>query len=137
MVAFHRGRHLRSLGVLTGHTSKNREKERVQPAEEKLHLTVAQSGTTFVEAPGPIATDMPGADNVKPQNLSATSELEAPLSHPAGPSAPFVPPCPHCGRGCKRVSVSREPMTELRNIPSFEQYNLTKHLWGEMRRLSR
>lgn len=108
MVAFHGGNHLRSLGVFYGLISKKRAEKRLEQTEEKLDLS----------------SDAP--------TVSGTG-LANPKRHPRRE----FPPCPHCGPGCKRVSISSATLSELQGIPSFDKNNPTERTLVEMRRLTR
>ena len=107
MAAFQGGNHLRSLGVLYGLISKRRKKERLEQDREKLHLI----------------------ETLEESGAGLVEERSRRLS--------YVPPCPHCGPGCRRVSVSTEPLSELEGIPSFENDDATEDIWREMRDLLR
>jgi hypothetical protein len=108
MAAFQGGNHLRSMGVFYGLISKNREKKRPAQSEEKLHLSITPEGVS-------------GAALVQPKS-----------------SLPrYAPHCPHCGPGCDEVAVSVEPLSELKGIPTTEEYSSAERIWIEMRRLLR
>ena len=55
----------------------------------------------------------------------------APVSGPT--FGAYVPPCPHCGRRCRRVSVSREPISELQDVPHLDENDSTHEIWAYMR----
>ena len=94
-------------------------------------------GATILQGQNVSAPSVSGAPLVDHQDVTSPYLAGAPLVNAQGPSAPcvskaalvqqrdlsdpYVPPCPHCGPGCERVSVSREPMTELQDIPSFAE----------------
>lgn len=152
MAAFQSGKHLRSQGVLNGKTTQKRKEKRLERELEKLHLIApSQSGATLGRPDGPI-TSCPHASNIRTQDISCLLESEStsvkpqdltttyvPDKHEQSVSSPSVlaeplvrpedrsrsaPSCPHCGPGCKLISISVEPMSDFQDTPSFGRYAL-------------
>lgn len=92
------------------------------------------SGTPLVDHLDLTSPYLAGASLVKSQGPSAPCVSKAALVQQRDLSDLYVPPCPHCGPGCERVSVSREPMTELQDIPRFEGYTSTEKMLLLLRR---
>ena len=108
MAAFQGGNHLRSMGVLFGLISKKRDEERRERTAENLDLSSKSSDGSGTA-------------------LAGSSALRR----------PDMLTCPHCGPGCQRVSISIEPMSELRDIPNLFENSSTDRAWAVMQGLLR
>ncbi len=126
MAAFNGGNHLRSLGVFYGQITKRLKEDHLE-RDQNLPLIreVVESGVAFG---GPQQKLYLSSGEIRHRRVFGGRQY---------PSAPYVPPCPHCGPGCERISVSIEPMSELQDIPSLEENTSTRTAWREMQLLLR
>lgn len=150
MSFFHRGKHLRNLGIFHGLIAKRRQQKRHWKAREKLKLAHLQpvqnkgcvdfasevslgckvNTESRGEAPGVIPSaepraTLPGQAGPATAPVPVETARYGPSVQPAAEEVSAetrTPPCPVCGMGCERLSSRIESLSKVGDIARYPTF---------------